>query len=63
VHRAAFTFAIAGFLAVEFGHHAIEPGALGDDVAVAAVGAGNVVPVTEVGTDTCRHGFLADGHV
>ena len=37
VHRAALALAIAGLPAVELGHHAVEIGALGDAMAVAAM--------------------------
>src|SRR5262249_59529038 len=46
VHRAALALAIAGLPAVELGHHAVEVGALGDAVAVAAMGRDD--PVAEI---------------
>ena len=42
VHRAALALAVAGRLAEQLGHHQRRVAALGDAVAVAAVGAGDV---------------------
>ena len=46
VHGAAFAFAVAGLSAVQFSHHPIQIGTLGETVPVTAVGADDlVVPV------------------
>ena len=47
VHRAALALAVAGVSAEELRHHEVEVAALGDDVAVAAVGAGDVVIIPQ----------------
>ncbi|MNG96643.1 hypothetical protein D3C79_557190 [compost metagenome] len=59
VHRAAFTTAHAGLLAVDLGHHAVYVHAFGDAVAMAAVGRGNAVAVAQVGHDPGCRGFFA----
>src|SRR6266540_2461052 len=51
VHRAALALAGAVDPAEQLGHHRAELDALGDAVAVAAVGRGDEVPVFEVGAD------------
>ena len=58
VHRAALALVVAGRLAVQLGHHQPHLAALGDDVAVAAVGAGDVVVVVQRGAHPDRHGLL-----
>ena len=63
VHRAAAALAEAVLAAVDLGHHRPEVAALGDAVAVAAVGARDVVVVVEVGADARRDRLLADVHV
>ena len=63
VHGAALALAVAGGLAVQLGHHAAHLAALGDDVAVAAVGAGDVVVVVEGGAHADRHRLLAQVQV
>ena len=60
VHRAAAAGAGAGRLAVELGHHRADADALGDGVAVAAVGRGDQVARFERGAAAGRHRFLAD---
>src|SRR5262249_19928788 len=47
VHGAALAFAVAGLAPVEFGHHAVEVGPLGDAVAVAAMGRDDPVVALE----------------
>ena len=58
VHGAAFSVADAGRFAHELGDHTGDIDALGDAVPVAAVGAGEVVLIGEMGADTNRHGFF-----
>ena len=60
VHGAAFAAAIAGFLAEQFGKHSVQRRALGDTVAVAAVGAGDVIVLAQRFANADRDGFLAD---
>jgi hypothetical protein len=45
-------------LPIDLGDHAVDVDALGDAVAVAAVGAGDEVAVGEVGADADRDGLL-----
>src|SRR4029077_5027916 len=47
VHRAALAVAAAGLAAVDLGHHLADVHALGDAVAVAAMGAGDGVTAVE----------------
>jgi hypothetical protein len=63
VHRAALAPAVARRLAEELGVHVAEVAALGDEVAVAAVGAGDLVLGGEVRHHTRRHRLLADVEV
>src|SRR6185503_6423682 len=60
VHRAALAFAVAARLAEELGHHQVDPAALGDAVAVAAVGRGDVVVGSECRAGTDPASFFAD---
>ena len=60
VHRAAFAVAIAVAAAEQLGHHQVDVGALGDGVAVAAMGAGDAVGSAEGGAHPHGNGFLAD---
>ena len=60
VHRAAAAAAHAGGLPVELGHQPVEADALGDRVAVPAVGRRDVVVATQRGADTGGDGLLAD---
>src|SRR5215213_3444200 len=59
VHRAALAVAEPVTLAVDLGHHAVHVAALGDGVAVAAVGGGDVVVGPEVRADAGGDGLLA----
>src|SRR5271157_3465318 len=59
VHGAAFTAAIARFLAQKLGEHAVGGSALGQTVSVAAVGAGDVVVEAEGFADANGNGFFA----
>ena len=63
VHGAALAAAVAGGAAEEFGHHLVHAGALGDAMAVAAVGAGDEVALVQSGADAGGGGFLADVEV
>ena len=63
VHGAALALVGAGGALEDLGHHAPDVDALGDAVAVAAVGGGEVVGVGEVGADAGGDGLLADGEV
>jgi hypothetical protein len=60
VHRAALALAGAARLAVELGHHGAGVGALGDGVAVAAMGRDEVVARREMGADAGGDRLLAD---
>ncbi|MNG92340.1 hypothetical protein D3C79_512720 [compost metagenome] len=59
MHRTALATAHAGLLAVDFGHHAVHIHALGDAVAMTAVGRGDAVAVAQVGHDPGGGGFFA----
>jgi hypothetical protein len=59
VHAAALALAVAGRLAEQFGEHAVEGAALGDQMAVAAVRAGDPVLVRQMHHDAGCDGFLA----
>ena len=63
VHRAAVAVAAALDLAVELGHDLVRVRALGDRVAVRAVGRGDHVAVLERAADADGDGLLADGDV
>ena len=60
VHGAALALAVAGLPPVELGHHAVEVGALGDAVAVAAMRRDDPVAAIERGTDADGDCLLAD---
>ena len=60
MHRATLALAVAGALAVQLGHHTFEVRPLGNTVAVAAVGADDLIVALEVGADAGRHRFLSD---
>ena len=60
VHRAALALAVAGLPPVELGHHAVEVGALGDAVAVAAMRRDDPVAAIERGADADGDRLLAD---
>ncbi len=60
VHRAAPTTAHAGGLPVELRHQPVEADALGDRVAVPAVGRRDVVVATQRSAHAGRDGLLAD---
>ena len=59
VHRAALAVAVARRAAQELGVHALGVAALGDEVAVAAMGAGDVVVLGEEGADAHADRLLA----
>ena len=63
VHGAAFALAIAGRLAKEFGHHAVKIAPFGDHMAMAAMGADDVIIVSQRGADPCPHRLLANVQV
>ena len=63
VHRAAAAAAVAGLLAEQLGHHLLEVGALGDAVAVAAVGRGDRVVGAQGEAGAGGRGLLADREV
>ena len=63
VHGSALAATIAGFLAHDLGHHAVELAALGQTVSVAAVCAGDVVVVAQGRASADGHAFLADVEV
>ena len=60
VHAAALAPAVARGASEQLGEHAVELAALGDQMAVAPVRAGDPVLVGQVHHDSGRHGFLAD---
>src|SRR5436309_2359043 len=60
VHRASQAAAVAVLPAHELRHHAVHARALGDAVAVAAMGADDVVALAEVRAGARRHRLLAD---
>ena len=59
MHRAALAAAQAVLAAEDLGHHGLEVAALGDAVAVAAVGRGDAVLVVQVQADADAGGLLA----
>ena len=63
VHRAAAPAAQPGLLAIHLGHHALQVGALGDDVPVAAVAGIEVVAVAQGAAHGRGHRLLADRQV
>ena len=63
VHRPALALAVAGGLAEQLGHHAVQIAALGDDVPVAAVGRDDVIVGPQRRSDPGRHRLLADVEV
>ena len=60
MHGAAFAAAVAGFLAEQFGEHFVHRCALGEAMAVAAVGAGNVIIPAQRFTHAHGNRFFAD---
>ena len=60
MHRAAAPLAIAALAAEELGEHRLELGALGDAMAVAAMGRGDAVGVAERHADADRRRLLPD---
>jgi hypothetical protein len=63
VHRAALAAVEAGGLAEQLGHHAAQVRALGQRVAVPAVGGGEVVGGMQVRADAGGHRLLPGGQV
>ena len=61
VHGAALAVAGAALAAEQLAHHGERVGALGDGVAVAAVGGEQDVGSREIGAHADRHRLLADG--
>ena len=60
MHRAAAALAKSGLLAEDFRHHAVDIRALGDAVAVAAVGGLNHVVVAQRGAHAGGNGLFTD---
>ena len=58
VHRSAFAFAIAGFFAEQLGEHPVQRCAFGQAMAVAAMGAGDVIVGTKRFANTDGDCFL-----
>ena len=58
VHRAALAAVVSGRAAEQLGHHALHVGALGQRVAVAAVGGRQQVVALQIGADAGGNGFL-----
>ena len=63
MHRAALALAVAGALAVELRHHAVEASALGDQMAVAAMGRGDAIGLAQRRAYAGRARLLADRDV
>ena len=63
MHRAALAFAVAGALAENLRHHAIEASALGDQMSVAAMVRGDAIGLAQRGADAGGGSFFADGDV
>ena len=63
VHGAALALAVARRAAKEFGEHIPDVAPLGNDVAVAAVGAGDVIRRLQCGARAHRHSLLSLGKV
>ncbi|MNV46251.1 hypothetical protein D3C71_1380750 [compost metagenome] len=63
VHGAALALVVAGGAAKQLAHHARAVGALGQRMAVAAVGGGEQVARMQMGADARGHGLLARGQV
>ena len=63
VHRAALALAVAFALAVELGHHAVEPATLGDQMAVAAMGRSDAVGLAQRRANAGRARLFADRNV
>ena len=61
VHRASFAPAAAGSLAVDFRHHTVEVGSLGQDVPVAPMGADHIIILPQSSAHPNGDCFLADG--
>ena len=60
VHGAAVAFVVAGLLKEDLGGHLVQVAALGDQVTVAAMGAGDVVVLVQRADDADGHRLLAD---
>jgi hypothetical protein len=60
MHRASLPLAIAGLFAEQLGHGEVGSAALGDEVAVSAVGAGDVIILPQRGAGPGRDGLLAN---
>src|SRR5205823_459990 len=60
VHAAALALAVAGRLAEQLSHHQLDVAALGDAVAVAAVGAGDEVVLAQGGAGADPDRLFAD---
>jgi hypothetical protein len=60
VHGAALALAVPGLTPIELGHHAVEIGALGDAMAVAAMGGDDAVVRRERRAHPDCHRLLAD---
>jgi len=48
MHGTALALAVAGFFAVQFGHHLLDVAALGNEMPVAAVGAGDIILIGQI---------------
>src|SRR5215831_1033353 len=60
VHGPAFAATVAGFLAQQFGEHAVGRRALGQAMPMTAMGAGDVIARTQGFADADGHRFFAD---
>src|SRR5690606_33711771 len=63
VHGAALAAAVAGSFTIYFRHHFLQVRTLGNGVAVAPVGTGNVVVLAQDSTDPGGNGFFTDVEV
>src|SRR5262245_53679978 len=60
MHRTALALAVAGLATVKFGHHAVQIGAFGDAMTVAAMGRNNAVAGIERTADAHGDCFLTN---
>ncbi|MNO40035.1 hypothetical protein D3C76_301750 [compost metagenome] len=60
MHRPAFAFAVAGFLAEQLRHHIFQIPALGDDMSMPPVGTRNIIVIPQIGACPNGDGLLPD---
>ena len=59
VHGAALALAVAGFLAKQLRHHELQVAALGYDMTMTAMGAGDIIVIPQAGAHTGGDSFFA----